>query len=203
MLPAGRVLALAVLLHAGIACAAGPTAAQLESDNPIRPNADPPFGMDDFFKEAPQQPHPARVRLGRWLFYDVRLSANRTVSCASCHRPSHAFSEPTAVSTRHQRRPGTRKTPSIVNLAARTVLPDLPGRSRATLFLGRPRHESREPGAGADREREGDGPRSRGDDREVLRASRVIGRTSARHLAPMTSPASALRQRSRITFEPG
>ncbi len=134
MLPAGRVFALAVLLHAGIACTAGPTAAQLETDNPIRPNADPPFGMDDFFKEAPQQPHPARVRLGRWLFYDVRLSANRTVSCATCHRPSHAFSEPSAVSTGINASRGTRKTPSIINLAARTVLPDVPD-DRAQLFF--------------------------------------------------------------------
>jgi cytochrome c peroxidase len=134
MLPAGRVLALAVLLQAGLACTAEPTAAQLETDNPIRPNAKPPFGMEDFFKEAPQQPHPARVRLGRWLFYDVRLSANRTVSCASCHRPSHAFSEPSPVSTGINASRGTRKTPSIVNLAARTVLPDVPD-DRAQLFF--------------------------------------------------------------------
>ena len=28
-----------------------------------------------------------------------RLSADNTVACATCHRPDHAFSEPTAVST--------------------------------------------------------------------------------------------------------
>ncbi|HEX2012444.1 MAG TPA: cytochrome-c peroxidase, partial [Roseateles sp.] len=31
---------------------------------------------------------PARAEIGRQLFYDVRLSANRGVSCASCHDPS-------------------------------------------------------------------------------------------------------------------
>jgi cytochrome c peroxidase len=32
--------------------------------------------------------------LGRVLFYDTRLSANNTVSCASCHRQENAFSDP-------------------------------------------------------------------------------------------------------------
>jgi len=32
--------------------------------------------------------------LGRVLFYDRNLSANRRVSCASCHLQSHAFSDP-------------------------------------------------------------------------------------------------------------
>ena len=90
--------------------------------------------MEDFFKAAPQQPIPARARLGRWLFYDVRLSADHTVSCATCHRPSHAFSEPSAVSTGINASRGTRKTPGIINLAARTVLPDIPD-DRALLFF--------------------------------------------------------------------
>src|SRR6188474_700435 len=73
-----------------IAC--GPSRADLESDNPVRPNAAPPFGMEEFFKEVPHQPIPTRVRLGRWLFFDKRLSADGTLSCASCHRPQFAFS---------------------------------------------------------------------------------------------------------------
>ena len=32
--------------------------------------------------------------LGRVLFYDTRLSANATTSCASCHRQAHAFADP-------------------------------------------------------------------------------------------------------------
>lgn len=35
----------------------------------------------------------AKVELGRYLFYDKRLSANETMSCASCHRQSSAFSD--------------------------------------------------------------------------------------------------------------
>jgi cytochrome c peroxidase len=33
----------------------------------------------------------ARLRLGRRLFFDPILSADRSVSCASCHQPEHAF----------------------------------------------------------------------------------------------------------------
>lgn len=35
----------------------------------------------------------AKVELGRHLFYDKRLSANGTQSCASCHQPDKAFAD--------------------------------------------------------------------------------------------------------------
>ena len=41
----------------------------------------------------------AGAALGRVLFYDKRLSANNTVSCASCHQPEHGFSDPAPLST--------------------------------------------------------------------------------------------------------
>jgi cytochrome c peroxidase len=46
-----------------------------------------------------------------------RLSADNTVACATCHRPEHAFSEPTAVSTGIGGQKGRRKAPSLVNQA--------------------------------------------------------------------------------------
>jgi cytochrome c peroxidase len=122
-----------LLLIAGLA-ACGPSRAGLERDNPVRPNAAPPFGMEEFFKEVPQQPVPTRVRLGRWLFFDKRLSADNTLSCASCHQPEFAFSQTTAVSTGINGVKGTRKAPSLVNLAARTVLPDRPDDTEQTFF---------------------------------------------------------------------
>lgn len=36
----------------------------------------------------------AGAKLGRVLFYDVRLSANSTISCASCHIQQHGFTDP-------------------------------------------------------------------------------------------------------------
>jgi cytochrome c peroxidase len=119
-----------------IACvvACGPTLAELERDNPVRPNRPPPFGMEEFFRDVPHQPVPTRTRLGRWLFFDKRLSADGSIACASCHRPEHAFSEPTSVSTGIDGRRGARKAPSLVNLAARTVLPDIPTDKEQTFF---------------------------------------------------------------------
>jgi len=41
---------------------------------------------------------PAKVELGRRLFYDTRLSVNRTRSCASCHKQELAFTDGRTVS---------------------------------------------------------------------------------------------------------
>ncbi len=35
----------------------------------------------------------AKVTLGRYLFYDTRLSANGTQSCATCHEQARAFTD--------------------------------------------------------------------------------------------------------------
>lgn len=40
----------------------------------------------------------AGATLGRVLFYDTNLSANRTVACASCHRAETGFSDPRVLS---------------------------------------------------------------------------------------------------------
>lgn len=130
------------LLRAGLVTLAvlctgcgGPGAARLERDNPVRRGAAAPFGMEDFFAEAPRQPDARRARLGRWLFYDTRLSADRTVACATCHRPEHAFSETRAVSMGVGGQRGRRKAPSIVNLSARTLLVDTPEADRGHTFF--------------------------------------------------------------------
>jgi cytochrome c peroxidase len=118
-----RLLRLTPVIVVAALNACGPTPAQLDADNPIAPNPSPPFGMEEFFAVS-QSPKPARVRLGRWLFYDTRLSSDRSLSCATCHRPELAFSETRPVARGIGGRLGRRKTPSIVNLAARTELVD-------------------------------------------------------------------------------
>ena len=40
------------------------------------------------------EPNATRVGLGQLLFFDKRLSRDRTRSCASCHDPLHGFAEP-------------------------------------------------------------------------------------------------------------
>jgi cytochrome c peroxidase len=112
------VLALAGALAAwGITGCAPAREPVWEADNPIKPLPEPPLGIDSTFEELEDPPTPETVRLGRWLFYDTRLSEDETISCATCHRPEHAFSEPTPVSTGIDGQKGTRKAPSFVNLA--------------------------------------------------------------------------------------
>jgi cytochrome c peroxidase len=60
-----------------------------------------------------------KEHLGEQLFFDKILSATQTISCASCHIPSHGFADTTAVSTGIHGRKGTRNTPSCTNMAER------------------------------------------------------------------------------------
>lgn len=58
-----------------------------------------------------------KAELGRLLFFDTRLSADGQVSCASCHRPEHAFADPDPVSTGVKGRKTQRNAPSLINTA--------------------------------------------------------------------------------------
>jgi cytochrome c peroxidase len=57
------------------------------------------------------------VALGRKLFYDRKLSANDSVSCASCHNPLLGFSDGRKVSTGVEGKTGKRNAPTVVNAA--------------------------------------------------------------------------------------
>ena len=64
----------------------------------------------------------AKVELGRHLFYDRRLSADQTMSCASCHQPDKAFTDGLAVSTGVTGQRSTRSAMSLANVAYLPVL---------------------------------------------------------------------------------
>ncbi|CAL4869444.1 Cytochrome c551 peroxidase (plasmid) [Asticcacaulis sp. MM231] len=59
----------------------------------------------------------AKVELGRYLFYDTRLSVDGTLSCASCHIQSKAFTDgrPTSIGVTGQHTP--RNAMPLVNAA--------------------------------------------------------------------------------------
>lgn len=116
MLSRLTALSAALLAAAWLAGCFG-TAPEWEAANPIQPLPEIPLGINYQFSQLPDPPTPERVRLGRWLFYDQRLSADGSVSCATCHRPENAFSEPTPVSTGIKGQQGSRKAPPVINLA--------------------------------------------------------------------------------------
>src|SRR5687768_10093742 len=58
---------------------------------------------------------PRAVRLGHFLFFDPRLSANRQVSCATCHEPGRAFTDGKPIAEGLRR--GERNAPTLINSA--------------------------------------------------------------------------------------
>ena len=58
---------------------------------------------------------PARIELGKLLYFDKRLSADETISCATCHHPKRGWTdlEPVAKSVGVGR--GPRNSPTVLN----------------------------------------------------------------------------------------
>ena len=63
------------------------TAPRADAPWDLPPGVPPPAVPD------PQALTPARIALGRQLFYDVRLSASGQLSCGTCHRREFAFTD--------------------------------------------------------------------------------------------------------------
>ena len=59
----------------------------------------------------------AKAELGRWLFYETRLSGNETMSCASCHIQALAFTDGVARSIGSTGMHHPRSSMSLVNVA--------------------------------------------------------------------------------------
>src|SRR5262245_47047275 len=64
----------------------------------------------------------AKAELGRWLFYDTRLSENGTQSCATCHEQERACTDgrPRAIGSTGEVHP--RGSMSLVNVAYAAAL---------------------------------------------------------------------------------
>ena len=58
---------------------------------------------------------PAKVELGKALFFEPRLSVDNTVACASCHDPGKGFTDRQATSDGAHMKTGERNAPTIVN----------------------------------------------------------------------------------------
>ena len=77
----------------------------------------PPLGLPAVKWPADNPYSAARVELGRYLFFDGRLSANGRASCATCHKLEYAFAggapAPVGVTGKALRR----HTPTLINRA--------------------------------------------------------------------------------------
>lgn len=95
------MLPLALLVAAGLLLTNGSEAAPLEG--PLQPLPKPPV-VDD-----------RRVELGRRLFNEPRMSANGSISCASCHKLDHAGADDKSLSLGVDGKPVEVNTPSVFN----------------------------------------------------------------------------------------
>ena len=59
----------------------------------------------------------AKAALGKRLFFDVRLSGDASISCATCHQPEHGFTDGKPLSAAYPGSKGFRNTPTLINTA--------------------------------------------------------------------------------------
>ena len=78
------------------------------------------FRLESLPRIVPTPKHnpttPAKVELGKKLFFDPRLSGDNQTSCATCHIPSMAFTDRLAVSPGADGKPLTRNTQTCLNV---------------------------------------------------------------------------------------
>lgn len=77
-----------------------------------------PLGLDaDISKWIPEDNPltPAKIELGKKLYFDPRLSVDGTVSCATCHHPQFGFSNGVPVSAGFKGQLGNRNSPTVLN----------------------------------------------------------------------------------------
>lgn len=103
-----------LLLLAGTAAVLQGGSGKGDAPPGLRPYVMPlPEFVADYYEKMPQDPeNPLTVEgvaLGRMLFYEKRLSADNTLSCASCHKQQYAFSDNRRFSS------GVHDSPGIIN----------------------------------------------------------------------------------------
>jgi cytochrome c peroxidase len=104
----------AVLPVAVLAAALGNLTAQTA---PRETPPKPPLGLPAVIWPAGSPYSAARVELGRYLFFDPRLSVNSRVSCATCHPPEHAFAGGDPAPRGVTGEPLRRRAPTLINRA--------------------------------------------------------------------------------------
>ena len=75
-----------------------------------------PVGFPDMVMPTGNELTKARWELGKRLFYDKVLAIDKSISCASCHKPTLSFADNRALSPGAFNRPGVRNAPSLANV---------------------------------------------------------------------------------------
>lgn len=123
------VLAAALLVPAaaGDAQAAAKIGAsqQVAIDTPAAPEQDAlkdQYQLPEAIPFPAANPYtPAKAALGKTLYFDPRLSASRSQSCATCHSPGFGWGDGLPTGIGHDMNPLGRRSPTVVNAAWGTV----------------------------------------------------------------------------------
>ena len=108
-----KIMAGACALPALFVLSLGILSISFAADNPPAV----PAGLPPLPWPASNPYSPQKAELGRYLYFDRRLSADGTVACATCHDPQHGFTDGAALSSGIRGQKGTRSAPTIVNRA--------------------------------------------------------------------------------------
>lgn len=76
-----------------------------------------PLGLPPVKHPEDNPADPAKIELGRQLFFDGRLSRDNTISCASCHDPKKGWSNGEQFATGVEGKKGGRNAPTVLNSA--------------------------------------------------------------------------------------
>jgi cytochrome c peroxidase len=105
------------LVLASFACA-GAALTGVVDDRALQRIAHPPLGLPAV-RIPPSNPlAAAKIRLGRQLFFDARLSADGRMLCATCHEPREAFTQTQVTTPRGASGSSLpRNAPTLINAA--------------------------------------------------------------------------------------
>lgn len=79
-----------------------------------------PVGKIPVPENNPQTP--AKIELGKTLFFDRRLSGDGTMSCATCHDPNLGYSDGLEISLHYPTTRNWRNSPTLINVAFQKLL---------------------------------------------------------------------------------
>lgn len=74
-----------------------------------------PLGLKALPKVKNNAMTPEKIELGKQLYFDKRLSADNSISCASCHDPSKGWSNGEANAAGFEGQRGGRSAPTVIN----------------------------------------------------------------------------------------
>jgi cytochrome c peroxidase len=83
---------------------------------------DPPAGLPPVPVPKDNPVTAAKVELGKMLYFDKRMSKDKTISCATCHDPKKGWAEREPTSKGIDKQVGERNAPTVINAAYMTSM---------------------------------------------------------------------------------